>query len=135
MSTPDPTPTFDLEAEFGPIAAREFAAAPEWAKSELLEWMTGLRSMADADFLIETRSAIYDSANMGRFRGNFEHVHCKATVCYQESRRRLVRDRHDKDCRGPSIYSLAHAQLMRSHHYTPTPDGECHCKVGDDNVH
>lgn len=30
---------------------------------------------------------------------------------------------------GPSLYSQAHAEVMRSHGYTPTADGECMCAL------
>jgi hypothetical protein len=135
MSTdPTATPTLDLVAAIGPVAAREFEGAKIYEKPKLLAWIERLPSQTDDEFAEECSHAIYGSALAMRFRGNWEADHCRASACFHESRRRLVRDGHAEDCRGPSIYSRAHSALMRGHGYAPTADGECRCDLGGDRV-
>ena len=117
----------DVHVWYGPVAAQEFEAARDTVKPGLLVWLASLRTMTDDEFRDACESAIYASASVARFRGNFEDDHCKATACFSESRRRLVLAGHSDDCRGPSVYSRAHASLMRSHGYQPTGDGVCEC--------
>lgn len=107
----------------------EFDSSPDWAKPDLLEWFGKVRAMSDWELSCETQGCIYDSALANKFRGNWNHTHMKATVCYDESQRRLREAGHEKGCHGPTLYSEAHARVMRDHGYTPTADGECHCGV------
>lgn len=118
----------NLRDVIGAVGESEFHQALESTKPGLLELFGTLRDMPDDEFLRECEYRIWDSVNCNRFRGNYWAEHCRATACAHESRRRHRAAGHDEDCHGPTIYSRAHARLMRDHGYTPTPDGECHCK-------
>jgi hypothetical protein len=131
MTAPVLATTADVRLWYGPVTADEFENSPESSKPALLVWLASLRTMTDAEFRDACETAIYDSASAGRFAGNFSNVHCRATACFNESRRRLVLAGHSDDCRGPSIYSRAHASLMREHGYRPTADGTCKCFTGE----
>lgn len=113
----------------GVVGIGEYKGAAEWALPKLDAWIGGLRDLTDEEFGTECQAAIYESALCNRFRGNYEHIHCMATACFHESRRRHMAAGHDRDCNGPSLYSRAHATVMRDHGYTPTADGTCDCEV------
>jgi len=119
----------DLVSLVGPVAATEFEASEDCYKPGLLEWAGKLRDLDDAEFEAETSSAIYDSALVNSFRGNWNHEHFKATACFHEAQRRHVAAGHSEDCRGETIYGRAHSRLMRDHGYTPAAAGECRCEV------
>lgn len=123
MSTIDQHPA----ALFGPVAVSEYDSSPEYAKPALAAWLARLPGLSDDEFAEVTGRAIFESANCGRFRSNFDHEHCRATAAWAESRRRHVAAGHRKDCHGPTIYSREHARQMRSHGYIPTRDGVCEC--------
>lgn len=112
---------------YGLVAEREYAAAPDWDKPKLAEWLAYLPSLSDAAFLDHAAGAIYDSALANRFRGNWEGTHCRATAAYGEAKRRHLAAGHSEDCQGPTLYSNAHARIMREHGYSPSPDGTCTC--------
>lgn len=114
----------------GLVAAREFDAAADHYKPQLAAWAQNLPTLGDGEFLNAARSAIYNSALANSFRGNWEHDHFKASVCYTEANRRHVAAGHDTDCRGDTLYSRAHAQVMRSHGYEPSPATPCTCGQG-----
>jgi hypothetical protein len=116
-----------LKDVIGVVALDEYRTAPDHAKPKLDAWFATLRDLSDEDFLREARSAIYSSAQVASWRGNWDAEHCKASACYHESCRRLVLAGHERDCRGVSLYSRAHSELMREHGYQPTADGECEC--------
>jgi hypothetical protein len=112
----------------GPVAAREFEAAAGRYKPGLIEWARALPGLPDDEFEQVCGSAIYDSALVSRFRGNWEHEHFKASACAHEARRRHVAAGHDEDCRGETIYGGAHARIMRENGYRPTEPGACRCQ-------
>lgn len=112
----------------GIVGAGEFNATYEGRKAHLWAWLTELPNLTNQELFDEAKYCIYDSASCGRFRGNFEDVHCRATACYKEAGRRHVAAGHAEDCRGETIYSRAHAANMWDHGYTPTASGECHCE-------
>ena len=117
-----------LEAAFGPIVPREFDAAQAYAKPELWEWLINVKNISDEELYHASRSAIYESALVQRFRTNFEHVHCKATACYAEAENRLRQENHQEDCRPSGIYGRAHADVMSDHGYAPSsPVRPCTC--------
>ena len=120
----------DLIERIGAVAAGEFERVPEFAKARLTKWIERLSALSDRELFEESESAIFASASVARFRGNFEEEHCMASACYHEAERRLVAAGHREGCHGPSIYSRAHARLMRSHGYAPPPDGTCECFDG-----
>jgi hypothetical protein len=121
----------DLRDILGPVGIGEYEASEDWAKPKLREWAAKLGDLSDDDFRSEAASAIHSSALVSRFRGNYEHEHCKATACYKEGQRRHVRDGHDEDCRGATLYSLAHADAMRSQGHRPSDPSPCTCGRGD----
>jgi hypothetical protein len=126
-ATPQPSAPGDLVDRIGAVAAGEFDRVPEFAKPRLMAWIERLPTLSDRELFEECESAIFGSASVARFRGNFEEEHCQASACYHEAERRLVAAGHREGCGGPSVYSRAHARIMRSHGYTPTPDGTCEC--------
>ncbi len=117
----------DLRDILGPVGFGEYEAAADWAKPKLREWAAKLGDLSDDDFLGEAASAIHGSALMQSFRGNYEHEHCKATACYKEAQRRHLAAGHSDDCHGDTIYSRAHASVMRSQGHTPREARDCTC--------
>lgn len=115
---------------FGPIAFREFDGSQDWAKPKLREWLDSLADLDDTEFLAEAGSAIHGSALAQSFKGNWEHEHCKATAAYREAKRRHLAAGHADDCYGDTIYSRAHANVMRSQGHTPIEPTPCSCGRG-----
>lgn len=111
----------------GPVGAREFNSSYESCKPKLWEWLNNLDALIDDELHRETQYRIYESASCGRFTGNFEDVHCYATACFTEANRRHRAVGHAEDCHGPTIYSRAHARVMRDHGYEPSLSGTCNC--------
>lgn len=120
----------DLVDLIGAVAAREYDAARPSTRPALDAWIGKLRDLTDEELFEDTKYRIYESANCGRFRGNFEDVHCMATATYHEAKRRHHAAGHRKDCKGPTIYGRAHASVMREHGYKPSPSGTCTCATG-----
>jgi hypothetical protein len=118
----------DVAAIAGPVACREFDNADDHYKPGLIDWARSLPTLDDDEFANVAASAIYDSALANQFRGNWEHDHFKATACFTEGKRRYVAAGHDEDCRGETLYGLAHARVMREQGHTPSPAGECTCQ-------
>lgn len=114
--------------QFGPIVRQEFEAADERYRLEILEWLATLAPMSDEELQAEAEYRIYDSASSQRFRGNWEHIHVKATACYDESVRRLLAQGHGRFCSAPSVYGRAYNAVMRSHGYAERPEGKCNCE-------
>lgn len=115
-----------VEELAGLVARREFDHAPTYAKAELWEWVQTLPALPDGALLGECRRWIHDDALVGRFRGNWEHIHFRCTAVFHESERRHREAGHCDHCSG-SIYSRAHAAVMRSHGYTPSSAATCTC--------
>jgi hypothetical protein len=109
--------------------AAEYKAAHPSTKADLDTWIAKLRDLTDEELFEDAEMRIYDSANMGRFRGNYEDIHCKATAVFHEARRRHRAAGHDERCAGPTIYSRAHAAVMREHGYEPFTEGTCTCTL------
>lgn len=116
----------------GPVAIREFEAAANHYKPGLIEWTHNLSTLEDDEFLAVAGSAIYGSALINSFRGNWEHEHFKATVCYVEAKRRHVAAGHAKDCRAETLYGRAHARVMRESGYQPRPPADCTCNAPEE---
>jgi hypothetical protein len=113
----------------GPVGAGEFAAARETTKPNLWLWITGIRDLSDSVLFEESQLGIYESALVARSRMNCEDIHCRATTCYYESKRRH-RLTHAEDCEGSPIYARAHAQAMRDRGYEPSsPVRACTCSA------
>ena len=112
---------------FGPVAEGEYNGAESYYKADLVKWAKKLQSLPGDEFIGECGAAIHVSALVNSFRGNWEHEHFKATVCYREAKRRHIADGHAEECRGDTAYSLAHARVMRSQGYTPSPSVSCTC--------
>ncbi len=118
----------DVAAIVGPVAEREFANAADHYKPGLIDWARRLHLLPDEAFLDAAATAIYDSALVSSYRGNWEHDHFKATACYTEAKRRHVAGGHDEDCRGETLYSQAHARVMRASGHQPGEPGVCTCR-------
>lgn len=117
-------------SKFGPVAEREFEGAADYEKQRLTEWLEKLLTLDDDEFFREAQSAIYHSAQVASWRGNWEAEHCRGTAVYADAKRRHREAGHAEDCRGETLYGKAHSKLMREHRYTPTASGECHCELG-----
>ncbi|MFF5261442.1 hypothetical protein ACFY4C_21065 [Actinomadura viridis] len=117
----------ELAEIVGPVAAREFDNAKEIYKADLNSWAQKLADLTDGQFLGECSSAIYNSALVSQFRGNWEHEHFKASACFHEAQRRHVAAGHSAECHGNTLYSEAHAKVMRESGYQPTPAADCNC--------
>lgn len=117
-------------SKFGPVAEREFDGAADYEKQKLTEWLEKLPTLDDDEFFRVAQSAIYGSAQVASWRGNWEAEHCRATAVFSDAKRRHRETGHDEDCRGETLYGKAHSKLMREHRYTPSPAGECHCDLG-----
>jgi hypothetical protein len=111
----------------GPVGIGEYEGSPDWAKPKLRDWAESLATLSDDDFLGEAASAIHGSALLQSFRGNYEHEHCKATAAFKEAQRRHRAAGHADDCYGDTIYSRAHANVMRSQGHTPSDPSPCSC--------
>lgn len=117
----------ELRDIVGPVAFGEYEGASDYYKPNLMAWASELRTLSDDEFMHETVSAIYGSALVNSWRGNWEHEHFKASACHTEAKRRHVAAGHSEDCRGETAYGRAHTQLMRDHGYTPQPHVDCTC--------
>lgn len=117
----------------GPVAIGEFDNATDHYKPGLIDWACKLPALTDEQFLAECSSAIYESALAGRFRGNWEHKHFKATTCYYDAKRRHVAAGHSPDCRGGTLYAQGHRAAMRSAGHTPPPLTPCTCGAEESN--
>ncbi|TYK45092.1 hypothetical protein [Actinomadura decatromicini] len=113
----------------GPVAAQEFDSAQDHYKPGLIAWARKLPELTDEQFLTQCTHAIYESALVSRFRGNWDHEHFKATACFYDAKRRHVAAGHSSDCRGGTLYAQGHAAAMRSAGYTPSPLSACTCGV------
>lgn len=120
----------DWDTLVGPVAAGEFDNAADHYKPALIEWAQNLPALNDDEFLRTTRTAIYNSALANSFRGNWNHDHFKATVCYKEAERRHTTAGHNADCRGDTLYSQAHSRVMRDAGHQPSPTSPCTCGRG-----
>lgn len=108
-------PDQELLALTGIVGYREFESAPAYAKEDLRRKLEALTQLDDEDFVNEAKSAIYDSALVSRFRGNWNHDHCYATACYHQSELRKVTAGHLKDCRARTLYARAYDEVTRQH--------------------
>ncbi|MFG1846870.1 hypothetical protein [Micromonospora carbonacea] len=114
----------------GPVAVREFDNAADRYKPDLLAWAQNLPALPDDEFVTVAARSIYDSANVGRFRGNWDHEHFKATVCFTEANRRHVAAGHSEDCRGDNLYSRAYARALRNNGHRAPEAVPCQCGKG-----
>lgn len=117
----------DLLEIIGSVALREFEASPAWAREETEAWLRQLPELSDAELLDASMALIHESAFWNSRSGNHEHVHAKCSATYHEAERRKVAEGHAEDCRARTIYSVAHARVMREAGYTPSPLGACSC--------
>ncbi|MEV4672801.1 hypothetical protein AB0K34_14185 [Actinomadura sp. NPDC049382] len=111
----------------GPVAIGEFDNAKDHYKPGLIEWASKLPTLSDQAFLTECTRAIYESALVSRFRGNWEHEHFKASACYTDAKRRHAAAGHSPECNASTLYGRAHALAMRSAGHTPRPLTGCTC--------
>lgn len=114
----------------GPTAASEFDNAADHYKPGLLDWTQNLPALTDDEFVHATSRAIYDSANVGRFRGNWDHEHFRSSACFTESNRRHAAAGHAGDCRGDNLYSRAYARALRDSGHRAPEAVPCTCGKG-----
>lgn len=124
MAKPDIQSIADI---VGPVAVNEFNSASNHYKPGLIKWATALPSLSDEQFLRECTRAIYDSALVGKFRGNWEHEHFKASACFTDAKRRHRAAGHSADCKASTLYGQAHARAMREAGHTPPALTGCTC--------
>lgn len=106
-----------LEKVAGATARREFEASLPSFRADLWDWaMVRLPAMEDSVFVTKASHAIWDSANMNRFRG-MDHVHFKASAAYTESDRRHRAAHPDEECRATSLYQRAYNGAVRDAGY------------------
>jgi hypothetical protein len=124
--------TGDLADLIGPVAFREFENAPDWAKEKLRAWCERVPALSDNELLDEAASAILESAMVNSWRGNWDHLHCRATVVFRESGRRHRAAGHADNCAGDTLYSIAFARSWRSqgHPADAYPPKDCTCGRG-----
>ncbi len=117
-------------SRYGPVAEGEFEGAADAHRPALTAWLEALPSLSDEDFLDVATSAIYDSALVQRFRGNWEHDHCKASAAYAEAQQRHRAAGHTEHCTGDTLYSRAFLRAWRSAGNDPNayPPRTCDCR-------
>lgn len=113
-----------LTALVGLVAAREFRAADECYYAELEEYAFNLPTLTDKRLYEITSAAIYISALVNSFRGNWEHEHFKASACFHESQRRHKLAGHSDTC-SDDIYTRAYDAVMKSQGHTPNAHPPC----------
>lgn len=116
----------------GQVAFREYDGSPDWAKPTLLAWCVNLPNLTDDVLRSEATRAIHDSALVQRFKGNWEHDHCRASAAYHESQRRHHVAGHASDCRGDTIYSAAYRDAVRGAGHTSLTRALQPCTCGVD---
>lgn len=132
--TADDAAIYDLDAlraVAGPVAVREFEGSLEAFKADLYTWaIETLPTYDDRTFIQRASAAIYDSANMNRFRG-MEHVHFKGSAFYTESARRHTLAHPDEDCNATTLYERAYNHSVRDAGYPQMASDlrPCTCKA------
>lgn len=120
--------TGQMEAVVGPIAMREYNAAPEHSKETIRAFALSLPAMDDATLQAVCEREILASARAISYRGNYEHFHFRCTACYDVARARHNAKGHGERCSG-SVYDKAHAVIMREQGYQPSTPGRCDCEL------
>lgn len=114
---------------YGPVAARECEHSRPVHDTDLLAFALKVREMSDDELTQVACDAILASAQMDRLPGQ-EHYHCKGTMTYSESKRRLEAAGHTEECSPSSLYSIAHERAVRSAGHQPmSPLRPCSCRV------
>jgi hypothetical protein len=116
----------ELGEVIGVVAMREYHGATENEQAQIRSWLPRLRAMGDSEFIREATYRIEWSARENNSR-NAEGVHCMATVCYVEAKRRYTEAGHSDTCLGTNLYGTAHARAMRNHGHTPSDPYPCTC--------
>lgn len=133
-ATPASETAYDLdvlETVVGPTARREFESSLPAFQPEMWDWAMSLPDMLTTVFVQQASHAIWESANMNRFRG-MDHVHFKASAAYAESERRHRAAHPDEDCNATSLYQRAYNSAVRNAGY-PNMASEvvgCTCASG-----
>lgn len=121
----------ELTALVGSVAAIEFRNAREWHREEMTEYARTLPNLTVRDLFDASRSAIHGSALALSLKGNWEHVHFRASACFYESERRNKLSGHRPYCTA-TIYARAHDAVMVSNGHAPSSFSPCTCfDVGD----
>lgn len=114
----------------GRVAADEFNNAADTYKPALLDWAQNLHTLTDDGFVDVATEAIYNAANAGRFNGNWDHEHFKASACFNESRRRHAAAGHAGYCQDDTLYSRAYAKALRAAGHRAPETTPCRCGKG-----
>ncbi len=114
---------------FGPIAEQEYDSVDDAHRPALDRWLDALPALPDDEFLHAAASAIHDSALAERFRGNWNHDHCRATAAFNDARRRHRAAGHADSCTGDTLYAEAHRKVWieQGHSADAYPPRPCDC--------
>lgn len=120
-------PDAELLELVGVVGYREFESASDYTKEKLRENLRRLVTLSDGEFIIRTEHAIYESARISRFRGNWDHIHCYTTACYHQSELRKVLAGHDAECHVETLYKTAFRNVTGRYGMFANEIGECSC--------
>ncbi|MGW4128013.1 hypothetical protein [Amycolatopsis japonica] len=116
-------------SKFGPVAEQEFENAADHEKPRLESWLETLPGLSDEHFFDVAKAAIFQSAVVASWSGNWNADHCRATAVYADAKRRHREAGHVDDCQGQTLYGRAHSMVMREQGYAPMPSGKCRCDL------
>lgn len=111
----------------GPHGLKEYTAATEPHKAEVIKFATAMWELDDIRFVDACARSILESARLNSMKGNWEGVHAIASACYTEAKRRQVAAGHDERCRGDNLYTKGFNRAYRSQGYTPSSPSACDC--------
>jgi hypothetical protein len=115
----------------GSVAMEEFNNAKDHYKPGLIAFALMLPELNDLEFIEIATDAIYESASLNSWNGNWEHEHFKASVCFTESKRRAIAEGHNRYC-SSSLYQRAYNRaVVEAGHPGMTSEAECGCKNFD----
>jgi hypothetical protein len=114
LTEPDSTgDAIEAIATLGPVCVREYDNALPRYRPDLVNYASALSKMTDQELMVAAEDAIYTSALVSRFKGNWEHDHFKASACYSESERRAAASGR-QGCVRHSIYDRAYRRAFES---------------------
>lgn len=117
----------EVIARLGVVCVREFDHALPRYQPDMVSYAASLPAMTDQELMVAAEDAIYTSALVTRFKGNWEHDHFKASACYSESERRAHAAGHD-GCARHSIYDRAYRRAFETGTgQRPGPVPACTC--------
>lgn len=111
----------------GPHGLKEYTAATEADKVEVVRFATTMSELSDIRFVDACERSILGSAQVNSRKGNWEGVHAIASACYTEAKRRHVAAGHAERCRGDNLYTKGFNRAYSSQGYTPSDPHGCDC--------